>query len=269
MAGSKKRWIGIILLGFVGLILLVQLVLWLRSDIKALHPRSYTIARDATWFPLDFLGKARAVAAFSDELLSVISREENIQIRIYSTASHLLFQGLHTGHFQGVIATEVPQGTLYENYVSSLPYFRFGAVLVVRKDSQVTDLEQLKGSSVGVLRGSALQFDQATRDITYVPYDNVLVALQQLSDGAVNGVIIGSFPAFAYTNSLFADRLRIASAPISPDALRLIALKGPEGRALIRAFDHGLEVAKNNGTYAALLKKWGLMNSEVINPPNL
>lgn len=266
MAGSKKRWIGIILLGFVGLIALVQLILWLRSDTKSYGPKTYIIARDVTWFPLDFLGKSRQVAAFSDELLNAIASEEKINVRIYSTASHQLFPGLHARHFQGVIVSEVPQGTLFENYVSSLPYFRFGSVLVVRKESQTTELNQLKGTAVGVLRGANLQFDHASSDITYIPYDNVLTALQHLSDGAVEGVIIDAFPAFAYTNSLFADRLRVASTPLSSQALRLIALKGPEGRALIRAFDHGLEVARNNGTYAALLKKWGLMNTEVLSP---
>lgn len=267
MANENRQRVIIAILAIVTPMILVSLWLWLRTDTEVPAPKIYTIARDATWFPLEFLGKSRQVAAFSDELLAAIAAEENIHIRIYSISSNLLFSGLHVGTFQGVLTSDVPRGTLFDNFVSSVPYFRFGPVLVVRKSSNITQLEQLYGSAIGVLRGASLQFDQpAPADVTYIPYDNVLIALQHLSDGVVDGVIIGAFPAFAYTNSLFADRLRIASAPLTNEALRLVALKGPEGRALIKHFDHGLEVTKANGTYAALLKKWSLLNSEVVAP---
>jgi ABC-type amino acid transport substrate-binding protein len=267
MGKFNKTQIGIAFVSGIILVILVQLWLWLRAETEIPPPKTYTIARDATWFPLEFLGKSRQVAAFSDELLAAISKEQNIHFRIYSSSSSLLFPGLHAKTFQGVLSADVPRGTLLDNYVSSVPYFRFGPVLVVRKASKITQLEQLSGSAVGVLRGASLLFDEAgSIDITYIPYDNVLVALQHLSDGVVDGVIIDAFPAYAYTNSLFADRLQVASAPLTNEALRLIALKGYEGRVLIQQFDEGLEALKNNGTYTQLLKKWGLFNADVVAP---
>lgn len=267
MRNRKKKSAVIALLAAVLLIMLTQLWLWLRSGTELPAPNSFTIARDPTWFPLDFRDKSSQVTAFSDELLGAIADRENIQIRIYSTPSDLLFPGLHAGTFQGVLSYDVPRGTLFDNFLTSVPYFRFGPVLVVRTASQITSIDQLRGSAVGVVRGTSLLFDQPTpADITYILYDDVLIALQHLSDGVVDGAIIGAFHAHAYTSGLFAHRLQIASAPLTNEALRLITLKGHEGNTLIRHFDHGLEALRANGQYAALLKKWGLFNADDLAP---
>lgn len=261
---QKKKTL-LILLAFVGLMALAQLWFFTHSDSKPGEPETYVVARDPTWFPFDFMGKERQVAAFSDELMRAIASIEKIRIQIHGASSEALFAGLDNDSYEGILTPAEPRSTANKPYLYSNPYYRFGPVLVVRKSATIRHLKQLKGNAIGVLRGIYTQLDQEDgADYTLIPYDNVLIALQHLSEGVVDGAIIDTLPAYAYTRSIFADKLKIATPPLTEEGLRLVVYNNREGIALLNHFTEGLQKLKSDGTYNTILKKWGLFDPETV-----
>lgn len=262
----KKRNAGLILLGFLLLVILAQTWFFWRgsSGGRPLASTLYTIARDPTWYPFDFLGKETRITAFSDDLLFAIAKEEGFQVRIFTGTPTALFPGLNNGTYDGILTPESPRESFVANYPSSRPYFRFGPVLLVRLHSPITELAQLKGSAVGVIRGASLAFETTTTELTYIPYDNLLVALQNLTSGSLDGVVVNAIAAHVYTDSLFKGTVRIATAPLTDEGLRLFVVRGAKGQQLVKAFNQGLERIKANGTYEKLLKKWDLFDPDEI-----
>lgn len=255
------------------LLLIIALPLtwyWGRSSAKVTSIKQFTVARDAVWRPFDFLGKERQISAFSDDLLVAIAREENIGIEILSVTSPLLLSGLSTGSYDGVLTTLQPRASLGEGYLFSQPYYRFGSVLLVNVSSPVTDISQIRKSGVvGIQRGSPLLFDRpADPSLYFVPYDNLLIALENLTNGSLDAVIAGALPAYTYVNSLYRGKLRVVSIPMSDEGLRLAVRHDHTGQLLVDHFNHGLAVLKASGVYAALLKKWDLVDpDQVFRPP--
>lgn len=269
MARIGKTKIVLILGAFLILALLARVWLFERSSESDLTlPKTYTIARDPTWFPFDFFGKERQISAFSDDLLLAIAAEQKIQINIYTASSASLLAGLNSQTYDGVLSPISSREVFTQKkYLFSKSYFRFGPVVVLRIHSPFTKLSELEGGVVGVLRGSSTNFEkQGGSNLTYVPYDNLLIALQNLANGSLDGVIVKAIPAYIYTHGLFSDKLRVATAPLTGEGLRLFTVKDPSGQQLIEAFNSGLKKLKENGTYDALLKQWDLVDPEIPTP---
>jgi ABC-type amino acid transport substrate-binding protein len=56
----------------------------------------------------------------------------------------------------------------------------------------------------------------------------------------------------------------MVTQPLTNEGLRLVALKTPEGHALIEKFNTSLAKIKSTSTYDSILAKWELHNPEVV-----
>lgn len=258
---NKKRT-GLLLLLLLVLLVLARGWFLIRGQPEEVRTKAYSIARDATWFPFDFLGKERQVAAFSDDLLLAIAEQEKLRIRIYEASAHFLFPSLGRRTYDGVLSPMPPQSVIFDEYLSSQPYYQFGAVLIVRESSNIKKLSDLKEGVLGLIRGSPFTFNEPVAGgVNFLVFDSANFALQKLVEGGVDGVVLDNFSARAYIQGLFFGKLRIIPTPLTDQALRLFTLHNEEGKKLIEAFNRGLEAVKKEGTYDTLLAKWGLINS--------
>ena len=223
----------------------------------------YRIARDPIWNPIDFMGKEREVTAFSDELIRSIAEEEGMRVSFASTGASALLGGLTSDQYDAILTGVLPSPTTEEEFLYSKTFYRYGPVVVVSSDSTVTDLKGLEGKIVGVERGASTIFNLPIGPkISLVGYDNILDALDAMSRGKIDAVILNMMPAYLYAQSLFRGNVRPITAPLSDEGLRLVALHDTPGAEFIDAFNKGLEKMKSDGRYDALLKRWGLPNPE-------
>ena len=74
-------------------------------------------------------------------------------------------------------------------------------------------------------------------------------------------MILPALVAYTYIKTFYANRLKVATGPLTVEGLRLIAIKDENGRILIEYFNEGLKALKENGTYDELINNWGLMNT--------
>lgn len=223
----------------------------------------YRIARDLTWYPGRAMGKQNNLLAFTDDLIFHVASEEKLRIELISNLTNNLFVGLDNGNFDAIVSSMLPTPISREDYVFSDPFFLIGPVLVVAKGNAVSTLSDMENKIIGIQNGSSMVYDiDKYPHISITPYDNILLALESLSRGHIDGVILDVIPAHIYISSLYSDKLKIATLPLTKEGLRMVSRLDREGEKFITLFNDGLKKAKESGAYDALLKKWTLFNPE-------
>lgn len=225
---------------------------------------TFTIARDPSWYPLNLMGKDKSITGFTDELLFAIAEEQNFKVEIVSAPSGILFDELEEGDFDAVISTLAPTALTMQKFQFSHPYFLVGPVLIVPMESKVTSLQELDNKTLAVKRGSHIIFDISQHKVSFSPYDSMTVAFEDLQNDHIDGIVMPLLPAYTFTQLFYPGTLKIATAPLSNEGMRVITLRSHEGQVLVELFDKGLQELKKSGAYDKILKKWGLFNPEIL-----
>jgi polar amino acid transport system substrate-binding protein len=218
----------------------------------------YKIAFDPSWYSLEMQGRDNALTAFSTELIEAIGSVENLNIGVYQRSWSNLMLGLQTNDYQAICTPMQPYLFYEKLYVFSDLYLPTGPVLVVEASSSFASLKQLEGHLVGILRGSpyALILEKYPNVIQRT-YDSVPAALNDVKEGVIEAMLLDILSAEGFTHDLYQGQLKISSAPLTQEGVRLVGLHG-KSEELIRRFNRGLSKLKSNGTYSKIAKKWGL-----------
>lgn len=248
-----------ILGGFALYLIALSIFFSIENEVPVVGEKNYIIARDASWAPFDFAGKAQAVTAFTDELLMAIADDQEIHIHINASSPASLFTGLTNESYDAIISARLPEGSLLNRFYISPSFFYFGPVIVAPIGSTIHSANQLRGKVVGITQSVEQAMQYLTNpDTHYISYPHLSDALVAMNNGAVQAVIGGRLLAENYVRSLYPDKFEIASDPLSNLGLRLFTRHDDEGVKLLHKFSQGLHRLKEDGTYEALLKKWSL-----------
>lgn len=225
------------------------------------HNGSYYIAVDSLWYPLNFKQKENNVMGFSSELLTVISKQENMNISLINTNWDTLFQGLRAGSYQGVLSSVYPYNFNLKDYDFSDLYLPTGPVLLLPTHSKYKSLKEIKGKEIGaIIRSPSILILEAFPDILIKTYDSAASLINDILAGHISGGLLPILTAEAFAQGSFTDEIRIASKPLNQEGLRLITLKDKAPK-LIAHFNKGLQKLKKNDSYEKLLAKWQLIQT--------
>jgi ABC-type amino acid transport substrate-binding protein len=228
-------------------------------------PSVYKVAIDSTWYPMNFYGREPSITAFSIDVLFSIARREKIQVDLVHSGPKRILELLDDELVHGILTGMKPDPKLEETYYFSEPYYKFGAVLVIRKEDDFTSLLNLPNKRVAVRRNSPILFKvQVDPNATIIPYDAPVGAFEQLVRGEVDAVVIDKLLAYLYYGGSYLDKLKVVTLPLTTDGLRLVTLQDSAGEALIEAFNEGLKQIKEEGVYNEFLRQWDLYNPEKI-----
>lgn len=258
-------------IGLVAVLILVVLFFSLfRSCSRTPHPLKknvYYVARDSSVAPLQLMGKETSMRAFSDDLIYAIASAVDLQVIIMTVGIDNLLTGLDEGDYDAIFTALSPNAINEEKYFFSNPYYLLGPVLIVRKTEDVTSLEQMEGKIIGILTGASAVFNvDRYPSILIVTYDNPSAAFDALINDKIDGIVLDAWSAYTYIKGFYGDRLKIASGPLTNFGLRLVARNEADEAPLIQGFNKGLDILKANGTYKALVTKWGLFDIEMSIP---
>lgn len=213
---------------------------------------------DPYWFPLDFGIRDNNVTAFSTELLTGIGKMEKIPFVKVSVNSSELMEGLHKDKYEAILSSMHPYVFNKKLFDFSEIYLALGPVLVVTSRSAIHSLQDLEGKEMAVISGSSYdQILEKSKGVIVRYYDSIPKALNDILLGTVDGAIIDILSAATYCRDLYEGELKISTAPLNDDGLRLVA-KHDAAIDLIEGFNAGLARMKKDGSYAKLLDKWGL-----------
>jgi polar amino acid transport system substrate-binding protein len=223
----------------------------------------YHIMRSNNFAPLELFGKEPNMSAFVDELMQSIAENEHfkIKVNVSNTLSNAeLFKLLDNGEYDGILATISPAEYLKNKYLISLPIYNAGPVLLVNEDSDVKSIQDIKGKTIAIKRGSSQIFKLGRETAFFVPYDNMIIALDDLDKHIIAGVILDAEIAEIYANGFYKGRIKIATAPLTDLGLRLITKKSASEEILINKFNEGLKQTEANGSFEDLIHRWNLAN---------
>ncbi len=219
----------------------------------------FVVARDATWYPLNFFGKEKNVVGFSDELLLEIARIKDFHVNIISAPPGDLLEYLDEGQTDGILSSLTPDVILNEQYLFSEPYYSLGAVLIVDLNSPIKGVQDLQGKYLGVMRGSPVLFNIGIYpSLKVVTYDSQTTMLEDIVRDRIDAAILNQLTAYSMVNGYFKGRLQVITKPLTQEGLRLVTHRGMKRRRIVEDFNEGLEEIRRNGTYQKLLSKWDL-----------
>jgi len=253
------------MIGFVILTIFIILNLWYWLPAKtavSIKKHQFIIAADNRWDPLDFHGKEQYMLGFASELVDFIAKEEEVKIQLVSMGSSQLLDNLEKGHYDGILSSIYPDVFNEKKYLFSEPFYLTGPVLVVPLNSKATSINELH--TVGIERGFTTP---GTPLISVIPFNNMNVALSELVMGKIDGVIMNNIDAYAFLEGYYSSKLKVVTAPLNDEGLRLITLNDFFGKALIKIFDDGLGKAKAEKVYHKLIQDWELTNPETAYLP--
>lgn len=248
-----------------------------------LSSKVYRIAIDESWYPLDLFNEKEDLLAFSEELIQTIAKKQNISLQLIQVGSENLFTGLDEGEYEAVLSSLIvleKNGANYaftssvgieensESYIFSNSYYLLGPVIVVSTSSSIKSLKELNGKTIGITRGSkpiSYLINNISVNLIFYDYNDRAKLIDDVINHVIDGMILDAIPAYEYTKStLYQNQLKIASAPLNREGLRLIAKNNHDSKELIVKFNEGLILIKKNGVYSQLLSKWDLFNPEKL-----
>ncbi|MGH2612345.1 MAG: substrate-binding periplasmic protein, partial [Rhabdochlamydiaceae bacterium] len=185
----------------------------------------YKIAFDPAWHSLELQGRENTLTAFTSELIEAIGIEENLKIGVYQRSWNNLMLGMQENDYQAICTPMQPYIFYEKLYVFSDIYLATGPALIVGIHSTWNSLSQLAGLEVGILRGTpyALILEKYP-NILQRTYDSIPTALDDLTQGTIEAMVLDILTAEAYTRDLYHGQLKISSAPLNQEGIRLVGL---------------------------------------------
>ncbi len=220
--------------------------------------KSYKVALDPSWFPLELYNKEPYVLAFSEELLHCISANQRVTLETVALSWDNLLDALAKKQVQGVFTSMEPYLFNLEKYQFSHNYLSTGPVLVVRIRDHASEHDLFQDKEIATFSDLDRQalIEQYPHALVR-NYDSSMKALLDLVDDNIDAVFMNYLEAHGYVNDIYHGLLKIISAPLSQQGLKLITLQH-ENHKLISLFNEGLHTMQKNGDYEKLLKKWKL-----------
>ena len=242
-------------------LLLIAMSMSCSSCSKKEEPkRPFRIARESSWYSLRLHGKERILRAFIDDIVDIIAEREGIPIEKVTITPESSLKRLKEHSFDAVFTFLSPKDVRAQPHVFSDMIFYLGPVLIVRIDSPISSLQDMKEKVLGLRMGESLAFSEEKHPSAVIRYYPELpVALEDLEDEQIDAVVVDAFEARKYLQYAYRDKLKLLPTPLSSYGLRLLIHKDAADDSFAKRFNELLDVVKDDGTFEVMLKKWDLI----------
>lgn len=220
--------------------------------------KKYTIALDPTYAPFEYVSNGKKMGIDVD-LLSAIAKKENIpyQIKIMKFAG--IMPGIQAGQVDGSIGAISITDERKKTIDFSDPYYDSGLTTIVKKDSNIKSLNDLKGKTVVVKKGTTgAKFAEDNKDkygfnIKYL--DDSPSMFLEVKNGTSDATF-DDYPVIGYKISIDKNSgLKIVGGRVTKDQYGFAVKKGSNSE-LLKKFNKGLKELKADGEYDKIIKKY-------------
>lgn len=219
------------------------------------HKTPLRVGMDPNWTEIDARGRERYLGGFTEELLLQISGYDGAPIDLVIANPDSLYEGLARGQYDVVISA-LPRYRFHtDRYEMSENVLSLGPVLVVAKAKRIKSLKQMRGS-IAVIEGSRdgnLLSPYADLQMRTYPTANAI--FEAIARDEVQGGLIPQLTAESYVHDLYADQLRIATAPLTDEGIHFTALKG---YAPMHRLESAVKSLRKKKKLQELRSKWNL-----------
>ncbi|BBO69671.1 basic amino acid ABC transporter substrate-binding protein [Desulfosarcina alkanivorans] len=227
---------------------------------SAFSKTTITVASDATWPPMEYIDRDKAITGFTPELLAAMEKVSDIKFDIRNTAWDGIFAGLAAGKYD-MVASSVSITDVRKKAMSfSSPYFEVKQGVITKKTADIKSKADLEGKTAGAQIGTTgFLVARKIKGVTMKSYDEIGLAVEDLYNGRTDAVVCDDAVAadYALTNKQYSQDLTLAFLLKSdkPEYLGFAFKKG-KSEDKLKMVNDALEKVKASGEYDRIFKKW-------------
>ena len=169
-----------------------------------------------------------------------------------------IFGGVATGQYDIVASSTTITEERKKQFDFSDPYFEIVQAVILPAGKDIKSLKELKGLKVGgqIATTGIFVVRDAKVDAQIKEYDDVGLAIQDLVGGRIDAVVCDEPVAKYYANKKqdYKGKIHVSLRTESKEYFGFTIKKGRKD--LLEKINRGIKMVKENGTEAALLKKW-------------
>lgn len=213
-----------------------------------------TVGNSPDYPPFESIGDNGERVGFDIDLLTAVTKKMGVKIHWVTMDFAAIVTAVQSGQVDMGMSGFSISPERAEQVSFSTPYIASGQVVVVRKDSDINSAADLNGRKIAVQLGTTGE-QQADKieGAEVVKPESYNIAFMMLNNKAADAVIADLSVADEFVKR---GPFRRAGEPLSFEEFAMISRKGNE--ALLGALNKALEEVKQDGTYAAILKKWNM-----------
>lgn len=221
---------------------------------------SIIVGTSSSYKPYTFVDEKDELTGFDVEVWREIGKRLDKKVDFQTSNFSGLFGMLDNKQLTTIANQITITDERKEKYYFTEPYVYYGAQLVVKKgDSEIKDLETLKGKKVGVSLGSNYEkmikeFDR-NNEIEVITYESYIGSLQDVSIGRIDAVLNDKLAAMISIEESGLD-LQLGGDPIQNLENSFPFVKNAENEKLIDEINNVLEEIKKDGTLKSISLKW-------------
>lgn len=220
--------------------------------------KKYVVASDATWPPMELLDAKKNVTGYSADYIKAIAKETGMDLELRNVAWDGIFAGVAAGNFDIIASSVTITPEREKQFGFTTPYCEVHQALVVRSDSPVKDLKELKGRKVGGQIGTTgiLVTQNAKTGAEIREYEDIGLAMEDLSNGRIDAVMCDDPVAkyYAHKNQDFSNKFKVAL--ITPDVEYYGFVVKLGNAELLHHLNTGIKAVKAKGIEKELQLKW-------------
>lgn len=230
----------------------------------ALLGTTLQVATDASYPPDEWM-QGTTMKGIDPDLLRAVATTLGLKYKESDVLFDNIIEDVTSNKFQ-IGASSFPDTKALEASVTFVDYLRGGEALYASSSSNATfrGLASLCGLIVGVTRGSVEQSDvdaevakcPSGAELTVIDFANDLDMYDAVLSGEVSAGFVDSQEA-GYLVKESKGALKLVGGDVDVAPLGLATAKNTTGEELARALRAALKTLVANGTYQAILEKWG------------
>lgn len=250
------------MIGLVAVALLVGAVIFVGGNTGAQENTNdvVVVGMSGGYKPYTFSDENGNLTGFEVDTWNEIGKRIGKDIEFQTAEFSGLFGFLDTGKIDTISNQITVNEKRLEKYDFSDPYVHYGAQLVVRDtDTEITDLESLKGKKVGVSLGSNYEemikaFDK-DGEIEVITYESYQASLQDVSLGRIDAVLNDKLAGMIAIEESGLD-LKLGGEPVEMMFNAFPFKKSEENAVLIIEINQAIADMYEDGTFEEISLKW-------------
>lgn len=210
------------------------------------------MATNAEFPPYEYY-EGKEVVGIDADIAAAIAEEMGVELEIEDMAFDSIIPAVDSGKADmGLAGMTVTEDRL-QNVDFSDTYAKATQVVIVKEDSDIASPDDLKGKKIGVQLGTTGDiFASDIEDATVEQYNKGFEAVQAVTQGKIDAVIIDGEPAKEFVNE--AEGLKILDEAFTEEEYAIAVAKGNDD--LLKDINKALADLKDSGKLDEIVAKY-------------
>ncbi|OCG18019.1 arginine ABC transporter substrate-binding protein [Gilliamella sp. App6-5] len=217
------------------------------------------IGTEATYAPFEFTNEKNEIIGFDIDVINKVCDEIKASCKVVNQSFDGLIPSLRTRRIDAAIAgiDITPERQKQVDFTNI--YYDDSSIQFITLKDTLTDLQQLKGKTVGIQKGTTYPkyLNEKFPDIKQVSYDSYQFAFLDLKAKRIDAIVSSSIVAGEWLGKdtdIVPLSDKITDHEFFGKGLGIAVRKGND--QLLNQFNQALDKLKANGELDAIYKKW-------------